>query len=85
MLDPLRKMAKRLSQTFDANKTKKNRDNYCKARNLFNKQVDKLKEDSWKTYLSTLTHVNLCQAKKFVSGRKPSSLVDTLVTKEGKI
>lgn len=85
VLDPLRKRAQKLHRAFKASKTEENKLNYTKARNQFNKQVDKLKENSWKTYLSTLTHDTLFQAKRFASGRKPSSLVNTLITKEGTV
>lgn len=44
-----------------------------------------MKEDSWKTYLSTLTHETLFQAKRFASGRKTSALVNTLVSTAGTI
>lgn len=74
-----------MHRTLKANKTDENKKNYNTARNLFNKTVDKLKEDSWKHYLSTLTHDTLFQAKRFALGRKPSSLVNTLVSQYGKV
>lgn len=83
ILDPLRKSANKLHRVYKASKTEENRTKYRQARNTFNKKVDKLKEDSWKTYLSTLTHDTLFQAKRFASGRKQSSLVNTLVSKDG--
>lgn len=85
VLDPLGKTAQRLNRKFKTDETVENGEAYREARNLFNKQVEKMKEDSWKTYLSTLTHENLFQAKKFASGRKPSLLVNTLVTPDGKV
>lgn len=85
ILDPLRQEANQLHRTFKNNKSEENKLNYTKAHNVFNRKVDKMKEDSWKTYLSTLTHDTLFQAKRFASGRKPSSLVNTLVSKEGTV
>lgn len=83
ILDPLRKEAQRLHKRFKEEKSEENKLNYKKARNKFNKTVDKLKEDNWKVYLSTLTHDTLLQAKKFASGRTPSSLVSTLISNNG--
>lgn len=85
VLDPLRKDAQMMLKTLKRAKTEENKINYANAPNNFNKKVEKLKEDSWKTYLSTLTHNTLFQAKRFASGRKPSFLVNTLVSKEGNV
>lgn len=85
ILDPLRKEARKAHRAFKANKTDENKVKYNTARNTFNKTADRLKENSWRSYLSTLTHDTLFQAKKFASGRKPSSLVNTLVSKDGKV
>lgn len=82
-LDPLRKEAKRQHHRFKKTKTKENKEVYRKFRNLLNKTLDTMKEDSLITYLSTLTHETFFQAKKFTSGRQPSSLVNTLISKSG--
>lgn len=85
VLDPLRKTAQNLHRKFKEDKSDNNKMNYMEARNEFNQAVNKLKEDIWKLYLSTLTHDTLFQAKKFASGRKPSSLVNTLIKNKGVI
>lgn len=85
VLDPLRKDTRRLYKEYKTDKTQENKIKYNRARNLFNKTADKLKEDNWRTYLSTLTHDTLIQAKRFASGRKPLSLVNTLVSADGTV
>lgn len=85
VLDPLRKDTRRLYKEYKTDKTQENKIKYNRARNLFNKTADKLKEENWRTYLSTLTHDTLFQAKRFASGRKPSSLVNTLVSADGTV
>lgn len=64
-------------------KTKEARTAYRAEQNTFNQAVDHAKESSWRSYLSGLDHQTLFQAKRAASGRKPSSLVSTIITDTG--
>lgn len=57
---------------------------YRSSRNKYFHAIKTKKVLSWRKYISTLTVDTLFQAKRFVSGTKPSPLITTLVNKTGK-
>lgn len=77
ILEPLRKEANRLRRTLKKERSEEVRTAYQIARNSFNQAIDHAKESSWSSYLSTLDHQTLFQAKRAASGRNPSPLVLT--------
>lgn len=83
VLSPLRQAAARARRRAKTHPTDENRALYCSARNLYFKTIKKEKTNSWRRYLSTLTVDMLFQAKKYASGSKPSTLITTLIDKNG--
>lgn len=59
ILDLMRKEVHRLHRRLKKEKSDENKASYNTAQNNFNRTIDKLKENNWKTYLLTLTHDTL--------------------------
>lgn len=56
---------------------------YSSARNTYFRAIEVEKTNFWRKYLSTLTVDTLFQAKRYVSGPKPSPLITMLIDKDG--
>lgn len=85
VMEPLRREAAQTRKTLKKENTPQNREAYTKAQNAFGRAVKEQKTDRWRLFLSQLTHENLFTAKKFAMGKSPSQLIQTLITKDGKV
>ena len=85
VLEPLRKKAHKARRELQRLATPDARAAYNSSRNEFGRAIKHEKENRWREYLSTLTHDTLFQAKKFVSGRQPSPIINTLISRSGKV
>lgn len=83
ILDPLRRAATKARRQSQSHPSDENRAIYHSARNRYFRAIDTEKTNSWGRYLSTLTVDTLFQAKRYVSGPKPSPLIATLIDPEG--
>lgn len=82
-MGPLRRAADLARKRAKLLQTEEARATYRSARNLYLNFIEKEKVNSWRRYLSTLTVDTPFQAKKYASGPKTSSLIPTLISRDG--
>lgn len=84
VMGPLRQEADKARKFAKLHPSEDSRATYRSARNAYFRTIEQEKVNSWRKYLSTLTVDTLFQAKRYATGSRQSSLISTLIDKDGK-